>query len=205
MVETKMLAFVIMREMHRHIDTEELEKYSLGSVSTEQTAHIEEHLLTCEACHERLVEADEYSVALRLASQQVRRNERVAEGSRWRFPSWVPVLAACGLLLVVAGVSFIRQSGPIVAVSLTAMRSSGAGSHAPAARELLLQPDLTGLAEDSSYRLEIVDHTGRTLRQGSFRRDQNGIKVAGLGAGQYFVRVYMRAGELLREYGLEIQ
>jgi hypothetical protein len=68
----------------------------------------------------------------------------------------------------------------------------------------MLRPDLTGLAETSSYRLEIVDQTGRPVRQGTLARAQNGIVFPGLGAGQYFVRVYLSAGELLREYGLEI-
>jgi hypothetical protein len=69
----------------------------------------------------------------------------------------------------------------------------------------MLHPDLTGLAEDSSYRLEIVDQTGQTVRQGKLTRAQNGIQVRGLGAGLYFVRVYLPAGELLREYGLRIR
>ena len=92
-----------------------------------------------------------------------------------------------------------------MAVSLTALRSDGAGNSAPSGRELMLHPDLTGLAEDSSYRLEIVDQTGHMVRQGKLTRAQNGIQVRGLDAGLYFVRVYLPAGELLREYGLQIQ
>ena len=112
---------------------------------------------------------------------------------------------ACGLLLVVVALRLVRPPGPVVAVSLTALRSNGAGTGAPAGRELMLHPDLTGLAESSSYRLEIVDQTGRAVRQGTLGRTQAGVAVPGLGAGQYFVRVYLPAGELLREYGLQIQ
>jgi hypothetical protein len=117
----------------------------------------------------------------------------------------VLVTVACGIVLVVAGPRFIRPPGPVVAISLTALRGDGAGNSAPPGRELMLNPDLTGLAEDSSYRLEIVDRTGRTVRQGTLTRARNGIQVPGLGAGLYFVRVYLPAGELLREYGLRIQ
>jgi hypothetical protein len=92
-----------------------------------------------------------------------------------------------------------------VAVSLTALRGGGVENSAPPGRELMLHPDLTGLAEASSYRLEIVNQTGQTVRQGTMTRLQNGIQVRGLGAGLYFVRVYLPAGELLREYGLQIQ
>src|SRR5450759_4593536 len=135
-----MSAFVIMRDIHRHVDAEDLERYSMGAIS-----------------------------------------------------------------LVVATLRLAQLPGPVVGVSLTALRGNGAGSIAPAGRELMLHPDLTGLAEDASYRLEIVDRTGHTVRQGTLARAQNGIKVPGLSAGLYFVRVYRQAGELLREYGLEIQ
>jgi hypothetical protein len=69
----------------------------------------------------------------------------------------------------------------------------------------MLYPDLTGLTDASSYRLEIVDQTGRPVRQLTLARAQNGIRVRGLGAGLFFVRVYLRSGELLREYGLQLQ
>ena len=121
----------------------------------------------------------------------MRRDEKAAKGREWRIPAWFPAL--------------VRPPGPVVAVSLTALRSSGAGSSAPAGRELMLHPDLTGLAEVSSYRLEIVDQTGRKVRQGTLARAPGGSQVPGLPAGLYFVRVYLPAGELLREYGLEIR
>jgi hypothetical protein len=202
-----MLGFVIMKEIHRHVDAEDLEKYSMGTSSLEETRLVEEHLLTCDGCQERLVEADDYVLAVGVAAQQVRRDERTAKAREWRFPTWFPALAAvaCGLLLVVGTLRFVRSSGPVVAVSLTALRSNGAGSSAPAGRQLMLHPDLTGLAEASSYRLEIVDSTGRPVRQGTLARTQDGIKFPGLGAGLYFVRVYLPAGELLREYGLQVQ
>jgi hypothetical protein len=93
----------------------------------------------------------------------------------------------------------------MVAVSLTAMRGNGVGSIAPPGRKLMLHPDLTGLAEASQYRLEIVDQTGRPVRQAVFVSTQDGIQVPGLNRGMYFVRVYLPTGELQREYGLQIQ
>jgi hypothetical protein len=196
-----------MRDMHRHLDAEDLERYSMGTSSVEQTRLIEEHVLTCEACQDRLRETDNYLLAMRMASQQLRRDERAAVGREWRFPTWFPALAAvaCGLLLVVVTPRFVRSPGPAVAVSLTALRGNGDANSAPARRELLLHPDLTGLAEGSSYRLEIVDLTGRPVRQGTLVRAQNAVKVPGLSAGLYFVRVYLPGGELLREYGLQIK
>ena len=196
-----------MGDIHRHVDAEDLEGYSMGTSSSEASSLIEEHLLTCDGCQERLRETDAYLRALLTSSERLRRDEKAASGREWRIQSWFPVLAAvaCGMVLVVAAPHFVRPPGPAVAVLLSAMRSDGAESSAPSGRELMLHPDLTGLAEDSSYRLEIVDQTGRRVRQGTMTRAQNGIQVPGLGAGLYFVRVYLPAGELLREYGLQIQ
>jgi hypothetical protein len=196
-----------MSEINGHVDAEDLERYSMGASPLEATPFIEEHLLTCDNCRERLRETDAYLLAMRTSSEQIRRDEEAAKRREWRIPAWFPVMAtvACGIVLVVATPRFIRSPGPVVAVSLTALRSGGAGNSAPSGRELMLHPDLTGLAEDSSYRLEIVDQTGQTVRQGKLTRAQNGIQVRGLGAGLYFVRVYLPAGELLREYGLRIR
>ncbi|MGD0774161.1 MAG: hypothetical protein ABSC05_15195 [Candidatus Solibacter sp.] len=178
----------------------------MGTSALEDAALLEEHLLTCEDCQERLRETDEYVLAMRSASQQRRRDETAAKSRKWRFPTWFPALAAAACcLLLVGALRFLPSCEPVVAVSLTALRSNGAGSNAPAGRDLLLRPDLTGLGETSPYRLEIVDQTGRPVRQGTLAQGQNGLKVPGLGAGQYFVRVYRPAGGLLREYGLEIR
>ncbi len=202
-----MLALVIIRDVHHHADAEDLERYSMGSSPLDARPLFEEHLLTCEGCQDRLREIDAYLLAVRMSSERLRREKKAAKGREWRIQSWFQVLAAvaCGMVLVVATPRFVRPPGRAVAVSLTAMRGDGGGSSAPPARELMLHPDLTGLAEASSYRLEIVDLTGHTVRQGTLTRSQNGIQVAGLGAGLYFVRLYLPAGELLREYGLRIQ
>jgi hypothetical protein len=196
-----------MNDIPSHLNAEDLERYSMGTCPREETDRIEEHLLTCDGCQNRLRETDAYLFAMRTSSEQLRRDEKSAIKREWRIPVWFPVMAtvACGIVLVVATPRFTRPPGPAVAVSLTALRSGGAGNSAPSGRELVLHPDLNGLAEASSYRLEIVNSTGQPVRQGKLTRTQNGIQVRGLGAGLYFVRVYLPAGELLREYGLRIQ
>ncbi len=144
----ELLAFGIMRDIHCHADAEDLESYSMGGSSPEDTARIEEHLLICEDCRNQLQASEAFLTSMQLAGRQWRRNERAAEGSGWKLPVWLPALAAvCGLVLVVVAIRIVRPRGPAVAVSLTALRGSAVGSIAPAGRELTLQPDLTGLAE----------------------------------------------------------
>jgi len=187
------------------MDAEDLERYSMGNTSVVESETIEEHLLTCEDCRDRLHETDDYLRAMRTSAARLRRDEEYGPRRQWRFPAWLPALAAAAcVLLVIFAVRFGHPPAPIAAVSLTALRGSGPGSSAPAGRELMLHPDLTGLADASSYRLEVVDQTGRPVRQGTIARAQNGIRVQGLAAGLYFVRLYLPAGELLREYGLQI-
>ena len=202
-----MLVLVIMSDTHRHVDAEDLERYSIGSSPPDAIPPIEEHLLTCEGCQDRLLETDDYLLAMRTSAEQLRREVKAVKRREWRIPSWFPVMVAatCAIVLVVATQRFVQPHGPVVAVTLTALRGDGTGNSAPPRRELLLHPDLTGLAEASSYRLEIVDQTGHTVRQAALYRARNEIKVPALGAGLYFVRVYLPAGELLREYGLRIQ
>lgn len=196
----------LLREIDHHVDAEDLERYSIGSSSPADSTRIEEHLLICEGCQDRLQETDDYVLAMQKAARQWQRDESVAKRSEWRFPAWFPPLAAvtCGLLLVVSAARLVRQPVPVVAVSLSALRSNGAGTGAPAGRQLILHPDLTGLTARSSYRVEIVDQTGRGMRQATLGPTQAGVAVPGLDAGQYFVRVYLPEGELLREYGLQI-
>ena len=200
-----MVAFLIMKNTQRHMDAEDLERYSMGDTSLEESEPIEEHLLTCEDCRDRLHETDDYLRAMRTSSARLRRDEESAGSRQWRFPAWFPALAAAAcLLLVVFALRFGRPPGPLVSVSLTAVRGNQAGSSAPAGRELILHPDLTGLPDASSHRLEIVDQTGRPVRHATIARSQDGVRVPGLTAGLYFVRIYLPAGELLREYGLQI-
>ena len=201
-----MLACLIMKHVQRHLDAEDLEKYAMGKSSPVESETIEEHLLTCDDCRHRLRESDDFLLALRSASAQLRRNEIIHARREWRIPAWLPVLAAVACLLVVMFAFRLGSpAGPVVAVSLTALRSNGPGTSAPAGRELMLHPDLTGLAEASSYRLEIVDQNGRPVRQATLAHVQNGVRISRLGVGQYFVRVYLPGGELLREYGLQVQ
>ena len=60
-----MLAFLIMKKIQRHMDAEDLERYSIGNSSEEESEPLEEHLLTCDDCRERLRETDDYLFALR--------------------------------------------------------------------------------------------------------------------------------------------
>src|SRR3954452_14390654 len=103
MLQYKIVGFRIVRDIHRHMDGEELEQYSVGTSSPEETAALEEHLLTCAQCRKQLQTTDEYVLAMRAAAQHERQQAPVRR-REWRFPVWFPALAAaaCALLILIA-------------------------------------------------------------------------------------------------------
>ena len=61
----------------RHPSDDELEKYSIsGERRAEQVAGIEEHLLVCETCRNRLEEIDQYVRPMWMALQRLRGGTR---------------------------------------------------------------------------------------------------------------------------------
>ena len=51
----------------RHISDDDLELYAMDRLAEADAAPVEEHLLVCEGCRERLAEWDEYVAAMRTA------------------------------------------------------------------------------------------------------------------------------------------
>ena len=172
----------------------------MGSISEDESAGWEEHLLICESCRQRVEASDATVKAMRNASAIVR-EEPVAErrgGFGWRM-AWLAAAAAlviAGLVLRTALAPGTRQ----VSVSLVAMRGGDLAAHAPAGAALALHPDVTGVAPARSYELRVVDALGREVWRGV----TPGAPVKPLSKGTYFVRLYA-GGELVREYGLAVQ
>lgn len=197
-----------------HADEGQLERYSLGAQGETDSARVEEHLLICESCRERLQETDVYTAAMRGAAQSLRSEaqDRARQPARPWLPLWSDALAVGLALLAVMltwGPSVIHKSArelvPVV-VLLETTRDSRTQT-APASRPLLLTADLTQLASYPAYRLEVVDAAGRRV-VGSPPSPGSGklsLPIAGgLARGAYYVRLYALSGELLREFGLRV-
>jgi len=190
----------------RHWEAEEIERYSLGTIPEEESARLEEHLLICESCRQRLSESDDYVSSMQHAAAELRRAPAVRERRWWwwSIANLVPAVAVLVLLVIVVAVGLRMgnpgPAAPAVAVSLAATRGAGIEAKAPAHNALTLHVDLTGLPVWPSYRLELVDSVGQRVWQGP----ANAAKVPPLRPGIYFIRAYSPAGELLREYGLEV-
>jgi hypothetical protein len=189
---------------NRHISEAEVEQYSMSTLPEWQLALVEEHLLICEFCQNRVTQSDAYVVSMQDAALELR--EERTEAPKARFTAGLaPVFGLAAMGLVGAAVWTQHTSkrdspDPPLPVYLQAVRGAGAGSVAPARRRLVLHPDLTGLPVGQSYRLELVNSTGGKTWQGSGPE----ATLPPLPPGMYFLRGYSASGELVREYGLEL-
>jgi hypothetical protein len=190
-----------------HISDELLERHSLAALQEPELAAVEEHLLVCPECQDRLEAADAYVKAMRGAALRSRRTAGFF--GRPGGTKFVLAMAAGVAMLAAAGVSmrWVEGAPPPARVELVAVRGPmAAHSQAPANRPLEIDMDLTGLPAYPSYRVELVDRNGRRLweeavsvRDGSLAATFDRL----FAPGQYYIRLYSPSSELLREFGLE--
>lgn len=198
-----------------HASDEALERYATHSLAEPELAQIEEHLLVCSQCQEKLEKIDAYVSAMRDAAKALGQQDesrkrfwtRVSHTLTFRKLGWAMALTAVALLAVLLRNSFTPPK-PLepFALALETRRGSEM-QHAPAGRRLALSLDAKGLPVFSSYTLELVDESGRVQLQSQVTGDQAIVRASlpeQLRRGTYFLRLYSPSKELLREYGLQI-
>lgn len=206
-----------------HAQEEDLERYSIGTLSGPQGEALEEHLLICPACQDRLAEVDAYVRAVRVAATRLR-SETPLGAPRTRRGYWgffsQPALAvgatAAACLILAVWVSRSRPSPsssglPPVTILLQTVRGpSGAiDSRAPRGRPLILRADLSGLQPQAVWELEVADARGVRVQRSSGTAFEGRLEAqltTGLTAGQYWVRLYAPGSGSgpLREYALRV-
>ena len=196
----------------------------MGTLPEAEAEILEEHLLICPPCQERLTEWDEYVRAMRTVASKL----RAGDSSSWRNGLervWTalaaPRLAWAGgaavsliLLLLAFGYWHSPRTGnsPPLAVVLQTMRGDDglAVAKAPMNSPLALEADLSGLPVVTAFRLEVVDAQG-VLVQRLDVKPEGGRLLAkvpgGLLRGRYWVRLHTPGPdhELLREYALQVE
>lgn len=182
-----------MRQIHRHMDTEEAERYLLGDSPDPEAAELEEHLLICAECRERISETEVYLSSMRDAAEEVRAHPGDTD---WclahRFSGVAAGAAIAGFGLIASRYDQNYQTP--VEVRLVDSTSVTA----PAGRGLDLRFDRGGA------RLEIVNAAAQTAWRGALAAGNRAV-VPGQRSGTYLVRMLSASGELRHEYRLEIR
>ncbi len=207
-----------------HPSDDDFELYSLRRTSETDVAGIEEHLLVCEQCRNRLEEIDAYVAAMKQALVEVEPETAAHEEpveKTWR--SWLaavprPAWAAAAAVLALALVFIPESRAPreLHSVQLETWRGApdGMNSSVPAGQPLAITADVTGVTGLSGYVVEVADSAGDAVFTESYPAGGTKIELtleSGLASGQYWVRVYESAGqeggrgELLREFGLRVE
>jgi len=201
-----------------HPGEDALECYSLGILSEPETGPIEEHLLICTDCQQRLRDTDEYTRAVRTAAAKLRSE---SQRSRWGFlaklaqplgnrtPAWGLALALLALPAVWLAVSRVSSTPPVAVLLQSARGPAETTAHAPRGKTLTLEMEAAQLPGLPLYAVEIVDASGSQVWEGSGTVRDGLIvtePVRSLEPGRYWVRLYEPGSprELLREFGLEV-
>jgi len=187
-----------------HQTDEQLELYALGRLSPPLVAEVEEHLLVCGSCQERVDDLQAYAFAMReaIASEP-------AQPARWHWQSWLQMPAlvwAGGIASIVFAIGIYLQVSPqvapLAALQLTAMR--GAMPSVAASRETDIT--LADAPSETALRAEVINSSGSALWSGALESRTHTIPVTRrLAPGNYFVRLYGDGGKLLHEYGFQVK
>lgn len=201
----------------------ELEQYLHNRLSGVTRESIEEHLLYCQACLDRVTEEEAFASSFRVAARRIEDETLRAaySGSRQsplgRLWTWIRrpagtlslVFTGAAAVLILIALPSLRP-GPAVDVRLAAERglASTLANPAPAGRLLRLNLDTSGLPE-TPLRVEVAGPGNQILARST------ATPVAGLlrwemgrslESGTYWVRLYEPApGELLREFALIVK
>jgi len=213
-----------MQPMLAHVAEEQLEQYAMGSLPQSGEASLEEHILLCPECQDRLEEMDVYVRTMRVAMPRL--NSQQSKDLDHSPGSWFGLIRAPGLvlgaavalsLILLLGFYTFRQPPKAMklapfAVVLETVRGPGgaAQSQAPRGQPLLLKADLAGLPPQGLCELEVVNAKGVPLDRSQAKAIGTRLEVRvdeGLPAGQYWVRLYSpdSATTPLREYALRVE
>ena len=207
-----------------HASEDALERYVLSGLDEPEVAKMEEHLLVCSTCQARLEETESFIIATRSAAGKLRAEppsawdelkNQLSRLMAMPTPVWATAAVAAMVVCVLALAPSLltRPSAtPAFAVVLEAARGveGVAESRVPANSPLLLAIDLSEFPAHDSYKVEVVDATGRpelelTLAPANGRLVANTGRA--LGAGRHWVRLYSSSEprNLLREYGVKAE
>jgi hypothetical protein len=202
----------------------ELEDFLHNRLSGTTRECVEEHLLICPDCLDKVEEEEQFAASFRTAARQLEEEELKSayagpKAGAWeRLLAWLkkPFGAGVGLVVVAATAVLtvtlapsLRQQ-PSMEISLRAERglAASAGPAAEAGRPLKLNLDAAGLP-GATLKLELATMNNSVVLESRAAATGNTIRWVlgrGLEPGIYWVRIYQPFdNSLLREFALNVK
>lgn len=198
-------------ENQSHLSEEQLEQYVRGQLNFSDVAPLEEHLIVCAACQDRLDEAENFAVGMQRALSESPAQSPAPRGARswfdWlRRPAFSMALGFAALILVVAIFSNTANTiAPTASLVLSAVRGEMPQTVPARQFELTLRDTPK---EGGPFRAELVTAAGGPVWSGLVVPGPNGVQVTEprrLDVGDYFLRLSNADGKLLHEYGFRVR
>ena len=211
-------------EIESHAPEDLLERYSMRRLTDEESELLEDHLMFCQWCQDKLESVESFLYVAREASRRVRREDLEFQASSpiWsRFHgfsltnlfgadhprSWftLPITAAAMACMALFLMVPRSQEAGYQQVRMESFRGTLAQSvNSTQPLEIIL--NLDGLPPSPAYRVEIVNAEGATSASSLAEPQGNSLTVrlkSKLSPGQYWMRLYVPGvNELLREFSL---
>ncbi len=212
-----------------HLTEEAMETYALGRLADPDAELLEEHLLLCHDCQDRLRQVDEFVAAFRVAADRTegKQDAQTPPGRRLGpslraslfsfFRSWRPLYSIGGAVAAAALVVAMlprepRPAAAPVRIELNAIRGMVPEVRLPSPGSALqLSLDLTGLPTAGRFTLELAAASGQVLWTETVARPEGGPLSVSPSftpkAGIYWLRIYDDGGSrvLLREFGFRVR
>jgi hypothetical protein len=189
-----------------HLSEAQFEGYATDILRDAEVQVVEEHLLVCPSCQRRQLEVDAFFRAMRHAALAERESAKRFPWAVFPKPVWALAAVMATLLVAVVVLPRPERAAPVVVLLESTRGADSIYAKALAQKPLLLELDIAGLPAANFYRVEIVNARGNVIREtvATLRDGKVGAPPPlELAPGRYFIRLYSRNAELLREYGLE--
>jgi hypothetical protein len=218
------------RSAEKCLTDREVEDFLFNRLSGVTREVVEEHLLVCHRCLDRVEDEEANRVLIRDAATHLVEAELNSSGTAGGTgdggaedgrPTWLgrrsatefsfAIAATVMVGLLVSAMLYWQRPSPPVEVALWVERGEVSSlAEVPSGRPLHLTIDLTTLPQLPAYRLELVNARGQLLSSAELKAEGARLSwnlPAGYAAGRYWIRMRDAAqpAELLREFGLTVQ
>jgi len=204
-----------------HPSDDDLELYSMGRTTESESNRIEEHVLVCSYCQDRLEESDEFVALMKDTTKEIANNQEeglAKNGQRRGFLAGIrklggpAITSMAAILALMVGLSVYNRGqvgatpGGEAAIQLVANRGADpAPVIASTASAIRLSMDTAGLPA-GTLEISLVAEDGSAIWSGSAASAKDRAQAVipqSLKAGRYFVRVSSNS-VLLREFAFRV-